>query len=141
VANGVQYGANGQGFGLLGLPGDYTPPSRFVKTAVLTTLAVPGNNAQDAINLAEHVINNVDITRGVVREGSTGNIVNETTQWVDFKDLTHKVFYYRTYDNMTLRSVSLAKVNFAPNAPRLKMPIENGAHVQDVSSQFLGTAK
>ena len=42
---------------------------------------------------------------------------------------------------MTLRSVSLAKINFAPGAPILKMPIENGAYVQDVSSQFLGTAK
>ena len=32
--------------------------------------------AQDAVNLAEHVINNVDITRGVVREGSTGQVID-----------------------------------------------------------------
>ena len=139
VANGVSYAANGQGFGLLGLPGDYTPPSRFVKTAVLTTLALPASNATGALNLAEHIINNVDIPRGVVREGQTGTVVNDQTQWVDFKDLTHKVFYYRTYDNMTLRSVSLAKINFAPNAPRFKMPLENGAYSQDVTSQFLST--
>ncbi|MBK8639232.1 MAG: linear amide C-N hydrolase [Chromatiaceae bacterium] len=31
----------GQGTGLLGLPGDYTPPSRFLKATALAFSAVP----------------------------------------------------------------------------------------------------
>lgn len=140
IANGVTYAATGQGYGLLGLPGDYTPPSRFIKTAVLTKLALPVNNATGAINEAEHIINNVDITLGSVRESETGPVVSELTQWVVFKDLTHGNLCYRTYDNMTLRCVSLAKINFAPKAPMLKMPLDNGPYTQDVSTQFTNTA-
>lgn len=139
IANGVKYAATGQGYGLLGLPGDYTPPSRFVKTAVLAKLALPAANATGAINEAEHIINNVDITLGSVREAETGPVVSELTQWVVFKDLTDGNFCYRTYDNMTLRCVSLAKINLAPNAPVFKMPLENGPYTQDVSTQLTNT--
>lgn len=137
VANGVTFAANGQGFGMLGMPGDISPPSRFVKTATLAHVALPVDDAVGALNLAEHIINNVDIPLGLVREPVSGNYINELTQWVVFKDLTHKTFYYRTYNNLTLRGVPLAKLNFADNAPRLMMPIASTEYVIDVSSTLL----
>lgn len=137
VANGVTFAANGQGFGMIGLPGDISPPSRFVKTAMLAHVALPVDTTLDAVNLAEHIINNVDIPLGLAREPVNGQSTSEKTEWVVFKDLTNKVFYYRTYNNMTLRSIPLSKLHFEANAPRLKMPIADKENVQDISDQFL----
>jgi choloylglycine hydrolase len=136
VVNGITFEANGQGYGMIGLPGDISPPSRFVKTATLLQVVVPSTDATGALNMAQHIINNVDIPLGVAREPQTGNYISDITQWVVFKDLTHKNFYYRTYDDLTLRMVSLAKVNFTDNAPRLKMPIASKMMIEDLSDQF-----
>jgi choloylglycine hydrolase len=137
VVNGITYEANGQGYGMVGLPGDISPPSRFVKTATLLQVVVPSADIQGALNMAQHIINNVDIPLGVAREPQSGNYISDITQWVVFKDLTHKDFYYRTYEDLSLRKVSLSKVNFAANAPRLKMPIASKGMVQDVSNAFV----
>jgi choloylglycine hydrolase len=136
VTEGLQFTSNGQGFGMLGLPGDASPPSRFVKIATLLRVAIPVDTIISAINLAEHIINNVDIPLGLVREPNSGNATNETTQWVVFKDLTHHVLYYRTYADLSLRAVSLDKINFTENAPRLKMPLARTAVAQDLTEQF-----
>ncbi|HYF97898.1 MAG TPA: choloylglycine hydrolase family protein [Coxiellaceae bacterium] len=137
--NGITYEVNGVGFGMIGLPGDVSPPSRFVKMATLLHVAFPVNNANSALNLAQHIINNVDIPLGLVREPSQGDATNETTQWVVFKDLNNKIFYYRTYGDLTLRSVSLNKLSFSPNAARLKMPIARAQYVDDLTGQFMQT--
>jgi choloylglycine hydrolase len=137
IAKGITFAATGQGAGMVGLPGDTSPPSRFVKTAIMLQTVFPAADGTSAINLAEHIINNVDIPLGFVREAKTGDATNEYTQWVVFKDLTHRVFYYRTYNNMRLRAVSLAKVDFSEHAPLLKMPIDTPPQVQNVTDQFV----
>jgi choloylglycine hydrolase len=142
AVEGLNFGATGQGYGMVGMPGDVSPPSRFVKMAALLHVAIPATNAAEAINLAEHLINNVDIPFGLVREPQSDKYVNESTEWVVFKDLTHHIFYYRTYVNMALQSVDFSKLNFAENAPRLLMPIANKQQVNDLTDQFLkATAK
>ncbi len=137
IANGISFAADGQGFGMVGLPGDVSPPSRFVKMTILKEVALPAKNAGEALNLAEHLINNVDIARGTVRDPQSEGYIDETSIWVVFKDLSHKVFYYRTYGNLSLRAVDLAKVNFSEQAPRYKMPIETTEYIQNVTEQFL----
>jgi choloylglycine hydrolase len=140
AVKGVNYGALGQGFGMVGMPGDVSPPSRFIRIAALLHVALPADDAVSGLNLAEHLINNVDIMLGLVREPQGSDYINELTQWVVFKDLTHGVIYYRTYTNMTVNAVTLSKLNFAENAPRLRMPIANKQTVNDLTAQFL-TAK
>lgn len=137
TVNGMTFSATGQGAGMVGLPGDVSPPSRFVKIAFMLHSVYPVNDAMGALNLGEHLINNVDIPTGLARSVDKGKESTDQTEWVVFKDLTHKKLYYRTYDNMTLRAIALDKINFAENAPRLKMPMESGPYILDVNNQFL----
>jgi len=137
MENGMLFAVNGQGFGMIGLPGDISPPSRFVKIATFLQVVSQPNTAIDTLNLAEHIINNVDIPLGLAREPDNGNLTNETTEWVVFKDLTHKTFYYRTYGDMALRTVSLAKLDFSSRASRLQMPIAAPEMIQDMTGQFI----
>lgn len=101
----------GQGSGLLGLPGDSTPPSRFVKISLLKNFAVQPKNASTAVNLAVHLLNTVDIPLGTVRATNVESNW-ENTQWAVVKDLSNKVFYYRTYDAINLCSIDLKKIDF-----------------------------
>jgi choloylglycine hydrolase len=100
----------GQGSGMLGLPGDYTPPSRFVRMVALTQAAMPVKGPEAGLNLAMTIINNVDIPKGAVRgEGEVGKKIIEYNQWTVAVDLANKKYYFHTYDNKNWRSVDLAK--------------------------------
>jgi choloylglycine hydrolase len=137
VAGKFTFPSTGQGAGSTGLPGDASPPSRFVKTSFMVNYVYPAKNADEALNTAEHIINNVDLPAGYVRSVENGQTSTDTTQWVVFKDLTHKVMYYRTYNDMTLRQVSMDKVDFSKNAKPLKMPLVMKPYVMDVTGEFL----
>jgi choloylglycine hydrolase len=140
IVDGVSYSEAGQGAGMLGLPGDISPPSRFIKMAYMLQNVYQPLDALEAVNLAEHIMNNVDIPAGIVREKTTGPDSYETTEWTVFKDLTHKVFYYHTYQNLSLRSVDLKQIDFSENAPQLVMPLASAPVVIDVTSQLKSMA-
>lgn len=125
--------ATGQGAGMKGLPGDVSPPSRFAKVAVYKAASYQPLNAAEALNLAQHIINNVDIPLGTVRTMDGDKTLNELTQWVVFKDLVAKIVYYRSYQDTTLHSVELSKLDFSPKAQRLKMPIADKQYILDMT--------
>ncbi|WP_176085636.1 choloylglycine hydrolase family protein [Martelella sp. HB161492] len=102
----------GQGTGLLGMPGDFTSPSRFVRAAIFSHGVEPSKTGDDAIFEAFHILNNFDIPRGVARDAEKdehGNLVADYTQWTSAVDTVNKRFYFRTYDNSDIRFVDLAK--------------------------------
>lgn len=113
--SGVKLNPTGHGSGMYGLPGDVSPPSRFVRIAVTDRFADKQDDAKGALNLAQHIMNTVDIVKGtVVDRGADGKIIgSETTQWTSFRDLKNKVFYYKTYDNFNIRKVDLNKLDFS----------------------------
>lgn len=120
--------APGQGGGFLGIPGDWTPPSRFVRTSAMLAFAKAANNATEGVNLAEHLLNAVDIPLGDVRENDNAFNHSDYTQWIVIKDLTNSVLYYRSYDNLTLRAIDMKKIDFSQGlAPKKITAIAGGA--------------
>ena len=69
---GIALAQLGQGSGLRGLPGDFTPPSRFVRAVAFTQSAIPSNTAAEAVLQAFHILNNFDIPYGAVRDEEGG---------------------------------------------------------------------
>ncbi len=103
----------GQGSGMLGLPGDFTPPSRFVRAVAFSQSLLPSKTGGDAILQAFHVLNNFDIPKGAARDehkDAHGNIVADYTLWTSAIDLKARRFYFRTYDNSQIRMVDLTKM-------------------------------
>lgn len=107
---GVPIGPLGQGSGFLGIPGDWSPPSRFVKIATYLRFAKAAATGLDGVNLAEHLLNSVDIPLGEVRD--PGKETGDYTQWVVIKDQSQKVFYFRTYEDLSLKMIDLKKIDF-----------------------------
>jgi choloylglycine hydrolase len=103
----------GQGTGMLGLPGDFTPPSRFVRAVVFSQTALPVKTGREAVLQSFHLLNNFDIPKGVAREGhpaAEGEVTADFTMWTSACDLKSKQFYFRTFDNSQIRSVDLTKM-------------------------------
>ena len=65
LANGLQVKPLGGGTGMLGLPGDFTPPSRFVRAAMLQSSAPLLPDAQQTALQAFHLLNSFDIPIGL----------------------------------------------------------------------------
>ncbi|APC96454.1 linear amide C-N hydrolase [Francisella frigiditurris] len=97
----------GQGNGLLGLPGDYSPSSRFIRTAVLGYYSDNENiEGESTLNKVAHVLHNADILKGVVAEEVDGKTYYDHTAFTAIKDLTNNTLYVNVYDN-PLNSVSI----------------------------------
>ena len=104
----------GQGTGMLGLPGDFTPPSRFVRAVAFSQSVLPSKTGSDAILEAFHILNNFDIPKGAARDHEKdehGNIVADYTLWTSANDLKAKRFFFRTHENSQIRMVDLMKMN------------------------------
>lgn len=104
----------GQGSGMLGLPGDFTPPSRFVRAVAFSQSLLPSKAGTEAVLQAFHVLNNFDLPKGALREDEKdghGNILADYTVWTSANDLKTKRFYFRTYQNSQIRMVDLTKMN------------------------------
>lgn len=108
--DGVKLRAFGQGSGMLGLPGDFTPPARFVRAAVFSATAIPAPNAEQGIFQVFHILNNFDIPVGVAREmDKAGTLFTDSTQFTGARDPQNLCYYYRSYADQTIRMVDLRK--------------------------------
>lgn len=101
----------GEGTGLLGLPGDFTPPSRFVRAAIYSNGVFESDDGPDTVFEMFHILNNFDIPRGIARsrekKDEHGNIAADYTQWTSANDTASKTFYFRSYDDQAIRRISL----------------------------------
>ena len=96
----------GLGGGMRGLPGDFTPPSRFIRAVAFTRSTPAAPTAREGVAQAFHILNQFDIPRGSVREGHD---FLESTQWTSATDNTNRRFYVRTYENSRIRTVDLRR--------------------------------
>jgi choloylglycine hydrolase len=120
--------AIGAGSGWLGLPGDFTPPSRFVRAAALSGTAYDDVDSDGAARTAMHILGSFDIPRGVVRDrtpdGFTGAEaaaagLGDYTSFVTVSELGKKPAYcYRTYDDLTPRRLVLAEESIGSGGVR-----------------------
>ena len=112
--DGLRVVPTGHGAGMFGLPGDITPPSRFVRLAVLRQYADQALDAAGAVKQARHLLNTVYIPRGTVLDrNAAGDVTaSESTQWTAYYDLTNRAVFFQTYDNSTLRKVDMKAIDF-----------------------------
>ncbi len=97
----------GQGAGTIGLPGDYTSPSRFVKTVFQKSFVSPVDDQQTLINCF-NVINGVSIPKGVVM---TSRDTPDYTQYTVFMNVVSGDYYFKTHDNPQIFRVNINDVN------------------------------
>ena len=105
--------AFGGGSGLHGLPGDMTPPSRFIRAAFFQSTAPRLADEDATILQAFHLLNNFDIPVGI-QFADPREVPNmpSATQVTIASDLRNQRLYFRTMYDSSIRCIDLKSINF-----------------------------
>ena len=102
--------STGTGSGMLGLPGDYTPPSRFVRTVALSESAFPAQNHAEGLQSAFRISNAISFPEGPARMLMGESVFAGKTDFQMVADLSKKTMYFKHYDYPNWRSLNLTVV-------------------------------
>lgn len=94
----------GEGMGAIGLPGDASPASRFVRAAFLKWNSVCAADTAAELSQFFHILDGVSMVRGSVRT-ETGKY--ETTRYTCCIRPKEGLYYYKTYDNSQIYGINL----------------------------------
>lgn len=86
----------GQGAGTALLPGSYTSPDRFVRTAFIKSHIEVPENSIEAVMSCFHIMNSVFIPKGIVL---TDRQTFDYTQYIAFMNTNTCEYYFKTYEN------------------------------------------
>jgi choloylglycine hydrolase len=139
-AGSIELGGNlalpqfGQGTGMVGLPGDATPPARFVRAVAYSQTALPVDTAAEAVLQVFHIMNSFDIPLGLVRDKTGGVVHVDYTVWTSVADLKNDRWYFRTYTDQAIRVVDLHKALAAAGNKVQFIPMKSVQSIIDAST-------
>lgn len=99
--------------GFLGIPGDATPPSRFVRAAFYRNTAPQRATAFETVLQCFHLLNCFDIPIGIEHAAGECPDIPSATQWTSAIDLTGRKVYYKTAYNNSIRCIDLKEIDFS----------------------------
>lgn len=124
----------GEGTGMVGLPGDMSSPTRFVRAVAFANTSLPSKTAQDAVFKAFHILNVFDIPKGAIRSAEHENLADYTV-WTSVADTKNRVYYYKTYLTQAVESLDVRKAVARAKKPKVLI-MESGFSVRDRTRDF-----
>lgn len=134
---GLKVSSFGQGSGMRGIPGDFTPPSRFVRAVAFSQAALPSETSAKSVLQAFHLLNNFDIPVGAVRDEIGGKTIAEYTLWTAASDLKNLTWSFRTFEDQSIRSIDLKAALAAANGRIGRIRMKSTQPVIDVSTKLV----
>lgn len=125
----------GQGSGMIGLPGDFSSPSRFVRAVAFANSALPLATADDAVFHAFHVLNAFDIPKGAVRDTGAQGVHTDYTVWSSASDTANLTYYFKTYKTQAVEKIDIRKALADLEEPAV-LKMESGFVVRDRTGDF-----
>ena len=113
--NGLKLSPFGNGSGAFGLPGDFTPPSRFIRAAFFKLASIPSKNSFQAVCKIFHILNQFDIPEGANIYVTNGEKHTEITLWTSASDLKNLKYYFNTHNNRQIQMLELKNIDFEEN--------------------------
>ena len=102
-APGLELSTYSRGMGALGLPGDLSSQSRFVRAAFARCNSKSGESEQESVGQFFHILGTVAQIRGLCRvEGGY-----EITQYTACCNTSRGIYYYTTYENSRITAVDM----------------------------------
>ena len=91
------------GMGAMGLPGDYSSASRFIRALFVKENSMSGNNEKSNVNQFFHILNSVAMPKGCV----LGADDFEYTRYSSCCNMDMGIYYYTTYDELEIRAINM----------------------------------
>lgn len=111
-AKGLELSTYSRGMGAMGLPGDLSSASRFVRAAFTKMNSVSGNSESESISQFFHILGAVAQQRGCVH---MGNGEYEITIYTSCCNTDKGIYYYTTYENSQITGVDMHKEDLDGN--------------------------
>jgi len=108
----------GVGSGMIGLPGDFTPPSRFIRAVAWSATARPTKTGDETRYELFRILDNFNVPVGA-NPDSAQKALRSSTLWTSGYDTKNRKMYYHTQNNRRVRLLDLNRVDFTkPNTLR-----------------------
>ena len=101
-----------RGMGALGLPGDLSSQSRFVRVAFVKMNSVSGQTESESVSQFFHILGAVDQQRGCC---DVGEGAYEITIYTSCCNADKGIYYYTTYENHQITAVDMHRENLDGN--------------------------
>lgn len=100
------------GLGALGLPGDFSSPSRFIKATFVKYKSQSEGSEKESVNQFFHILNSVAMPKGcvLVRDGEY-----EYTHYSSCCNVDKGIYYYKTYDDFNIKKIDMNSFDFNTN--------------------------
>ena len=95
-----------RGMGALGLPGDNSSMSRFVRATFNKLNSIKPNNEIESVVQFFHILNSVEQVKGSVIVGDK----YECTQYASCCNTDKGIYYYKTYENYQINAINMHSV-------------------------------
>ena len=97
-----------RGMGAIGLPGDLSSQSRFIRAAFVKMNSVSKEEEKESVSQFFHILNSVEQQRGCC-ELDDG--IFEITIYTSCCNVNKGIYYYTTYDNHQITAIDMHKEN------------------------------
>ena len=124
-AAGLELKAYSRGMGAIGLPGDLSSASRFVKAAFTKMNSSSGDSESESISQFFHILGSVAQQRGCVHMGSEEYEITIYTSCNTDKG----IYYYTTYENSQISGVDMGRENL-DGRHLVSYPLIKGQQIQ-----------
>jgi choloylglycine hydrolase len=114
-----------RGMGGLGLPGDLSSQSRFVRVAFVKMNSLSGDSEEDSVNQFFHILGSVEQQRGGC---NVGDDKYEITLYTSCCSADTGIYYYTTYGNHQIAGVDMNKEDL-DGATLARYPLVTGEHI------------
>ncbi len=104
----LNFDSYSRGLGALGLPGDLSSMSRFVRVAFVKMNSLSEENEMASVSQFFHILNSVDQQRGCC---DLGNNKFEITIYTSCCNTNKGIYYYTTYNNHQITAVDMHREN------------------------------
>ena len=114
-----------RGMGALGLPGDLSSASRFVRAAFTKMNSVSGDSEEESVGQFFHILGSVEQQRGCC-EVEGGKF--EITIYTSCCNASRGIYYYTTYENRQITAVDKHRESLDGKA-LIRHPLITGEHI------------
>lgn len=125
----LQLQAYSRGMGALGLPGDLSSQSRFVRAAFIKMNSVSGSTENESIGQFLHIMDSVQQQRGCC---DLGDDKYEITIYTSCCNADKGIYYYTTYNNRQISAVNIHGVNL-DDSVLFRYPLINVEQIQKLN--------
>jgi choloylglycine hydrolase len=122
---------------MIGLPGDFTPPSRFVRAVAFSKTARSTLTGDDTVYELFRILDNFNVPLGAAEGSGDAKTqgMRSATIWTSGYDTKNKVMYYHTQHNLRVREIDLNGIDFAGyrELRRMRLDKEKKQDFEDVT--------